>query len=157
MALSTVSKKLDAKEADGVSALLAQERAAILDKCTQCGRCFEVCPMVQYDAALAAQSSRTVVAGIIDILQDRPGSQPALRWTQMCTKSGVCDEHCPEHISPKMMLRLARIIALGGMGHTAQLPVKEDPDYFNKVHAFARLQLTDAERAAWTVAPRRTR
>ncbi|MFM9885855.1 MAG: 4Fe-4S dicluster domain-containing protein [Burkholderiales bacterium] len=157
MAPSMIGKQLDAKEADGVKALLAQERAAILDKCTQCGRCFEVCPMVPYDAALAAHPPRAVVAGIIDILQERPGSQPALRWTQMCTKSGVCDEHCPEHISPKMMLRLARIIALGGMGHAAQLPVKEDPDYFNKVHAFGRLQLTDAERAEWMVAPRRAR
>jgi L-lactate utilization protein LutB len=155
--LLTVGKRLDAKEADGVKALLAKERAEILDKCTQCGRCFEVCPMVSYDTALAAHPSQTVVAGIIDILRERPGSQPALRWTQMCTKSGVCDAHCPEHISPKMMLRLARIISLGGMGHAVQLPVKEDPDYFNKVHAFARLQLTDAERAAWTVAPRKAK
>jgi Fe-S oxidoreductase len=143
------------KAADGVKSLLERERAELLSKCTQCGRCFEVCPMVQYGDGLAGRPSREVVGGVLDILRDRPGSPAALEWVKLCAKSGECDAHCPEAISPKMMLRLARIIALGGMGGAAapQWPLKDDPDYFNKVHAYARLSLSEEERAAWTVAP----
>lgn len=151
-------KDLKPKEADGVRDLLARDRADILAKCTQCGRCFEVCPMVPYgESALAQQPARAVVGSVLDILRDQRGSAAALEWVKICTKSGECDAHCPEAISPKMMLRLARIIAIGGMDpkQPAQLPLKDDPDYFNKVHAYARFSLTDDERAAWTVAPRK--
>ncbi len=150
-------KTLSPPQADGVRDLLARDREQILSKCTQCGRCFEVCPMVPYgEHDLAKQAPRGVVSSVLDILRDQPGSAAALEWVKICTKSGECDAHCPEAISPKMMLRLARIIAIGGMDpkQPAQLPLKDDPDYFNKVHAYARLALTDAERDAWTIAPR---
>lgn len=143
--------ELAPKEADGVKALLARERDDILDRCTRCGRCFEVCPMVAYEPSLQDASPSAVVDGILDLLRERPGTAAALQWTQLCTKSGACDAHCPEPISPKMMLRLARIIALGGWGHAPQVPLKEDPDYFNKVHAFARLALSEQERGEWLV------
>lgn len=150
-------KTLNPKRADGVRELLARDRQEILDRCTQCGRCFEVCPMVPYgEHDLARQAAPKVVASVLEILRDQPGSPAALEWVKICTKSGECDAHCPEQISPRMMLRLARIIAIGGMDpkQPAQLPLKDDPDYFNKVHAYARLALSDEERAAWTVAPR---
>lgn len=155
--MTPLMKDLAPKEADGVRALLARDREEILAKCTQCGRCFEVCPMVPYgEHDLARQSPRDVAGSVLGILRDEPGSAAALEWVKICTKSGECDAHCPEAISPKMMLRLARIIAIGGMDpdKPPQLPLKDDPDYFNKVHAYARFSLSDAERAAWMVAPR---
>lgn len=151
-------KNLKPKQADGVRELLASDREEILTKCTQCGRCFEVCPMVPYgEHDLASQPAAKVTASVLDILRDQPGSAAALEWVKICTKSGECDAHCPENISPRMMLRLARIIAIGGMDpkEPAQLPLKDDPDYFNKIHAYARFSLTDDERTAWTVARRK--
>jgi len=148
------ARPLPARRADGVKALLADERAAILDRCTRCGKCFEACPMTPYAAALAGADAPAVAGGVYDIVDGAPGTPQALAWTMICTKSGVCDRHCPEGISPRMMLRLARITVLGGLGQAPQVPVKEDPDYFAKVHAFARLQLPEDERLAWTVAPR---
>jgi ferredoxin len=142
------------KTAEGVKALLLQERDELLSKCTGCGRCFEVCPMVPYQDQLADANAGQTAAGVLDILRNQPGTPEALAWVRACTKSGVCDAHCPEQISPKMMLRLARMIAIGGFGDAPQLPLKDDPDYFNKVHAFGRIQLTDEEREQWTVAPR---
>ncbi|HYL25648.1 MAG TPA: hypothetical protein VEV21_14765, partial [Burkholderiales bacterium] len=65
-------------------------------------------------------------------------------------RSGVCVPACPENVNPKMMMRLARMTALGGRGVEAQLPVKEDPDYFDRVSAFAKLQLDDDELKEWT-------
>lgn len=139
--------------ADGVEELFLLEREKILSGCTQCGRCFEVCPMIQDEPALAAADAKLAVRGVLEILHARRGSPEALAWVARCAKSGVCDQHCPEPVSPKMMLRLARIMAYGGLGGTAQLRSREDPDFFNKVHAFARLQLSEDEREQWTVAP----
>jgi len=48
------------------------------------------------------------------------------------------------------MMRLARMTALGGRGEPKQIEVKEDPDYFDRIRAFARLQLTDDELKDWT-------
>ena len=150
-----LAKPLGQPQAEGVRALLEREREEILAKCTQCGRCFEVCPMVGYESNLRQQPAGTVVAGVLEVLRSRPGTPDSLRWIEICTKSGLCDQHCPEGISPKMMLRLGRIVALGATGQPAQIASKEDPDYFNKVHAFGRLSLSEDERKAWTVAPPR--
>ena len=157
MGYMKINPILPPKAADGVKALLQAERDEIVSKCTSCGRCFEACPMVKYDDKLAGANARTTAGGVLDMLRDRPGTPEALAWVRTCTKSGVCDAHCPEHISPKMMMRLARIIAIGGFGDAPQLPLKDDPDYFNKVHAYARTQLSDEERTHWTIAPRVTR
>ena len=47
-------------------------------------------------------------------------------------------------------MRLARMTALGGRGHPPQIEVRADPDLFNRVRAFAKLQLSDAELKDWT-------
>ena len=57
---------------------------------------------------------------------------------------------CPDQVDPRMMMRLARMTALGGRGHPPQIEVRADPDLFNRVRAFAKLQLSDAELKDWT-------
>ena len=126
-----------------------REIERILDACTRCGKCYEVCPMAQYSKAPAADS-KAVVSGVLAVLRGEPGTAEALGWIGVCTRSGVCVPACPENVNPKMMMRLARMTALGGRGLPAQLPVKEDADYFDRVRAFAKLQLTDDELKEWT-------
>ena len=126
-----------------------QEVERILGACTQCGKCYEVCPMAQYSKA-PSNDSQAVVGGVLAVLRGEPGTPEALGWIAVCTRSGVCVPACPENVNPKMMMRLARMTALGGRGRAAQLPVKEDPDYFDRVRAFAKLQLTDDELKEWT-------
>src|ERR1051325_2091695 len=121
----------------------------ILGACTQCGKCYEVCPMAQYSKA-PAKDGKAVVPGVLAVLRGEQGSPEALGWIAVCTRSGVCVPACPENVDPKMMMRLARMTALGGRGQPAQLPVKEDPDYFDRVRAFAKLQLTEDELKEWT-------
>jgi hypothetical protein len=65
-------------------------------------------------------------------------------------RSGVCVPACPEKVDPKMMMRLARMTALGGRGAPAQIEQKEDRDYFDRIRAFGKLQLTDDEYKEWT-------
>ena len=126
-----------------------REVERILGACTQCGKCYEVCPMAQYSKA-PSSDSKAVVSGVLAVLRGEPGTPEALGWIAVCTRSGVCVPACPENVNPKMMMRLARMTALVGRDRPAQLTPKEDPDYFDRVRAFAKLQLTDDELKEWT-------
>jgi L-lactate utilization protein LutB len=121
----------------------------ILSACTRCGKCYEVCPMAQYSKAPAADG-KAVVSGVLGVLSGERGSPEALGWIAVCTRSGVCVPACPENVDPRMMMRLARMTALGGRGGLKQIEQKEDRDYFDRVRAFAKLQLTDDELKHWT-------
>jgi Fe-S oxidoreductase len=126
------------------------EAERILSACTQCGKCFEVCPMTKYSQAAAGKDGKEVVPGVLAVLRGEQGSPEALGWISVCMRSGVCVPACPDNVDPRMMMRLARMTALGGREHPRQLDLKEDPDYFNRVRAFAKLQLTDDELKDWT-------
>jgi L-lactate utilization protein LutB len=121
----------------------------ILSACTRCGKCYEVCPMAQYSKTPAADA-KAVVSGVLGVLSGEPGSPEALGWIAVCTRSGVCVPACPDNVDPRMMMRLARMTALGGRGGPKQIQQKEDRDYFDRVRAFAKLQLTDEELKDWT-------
>jgi Fe-S oxidoreductase len=126
----------------------AAEVERILGACTRCGKCYEVCPMTQYSRAPAADG-KVVVPGVLAVLRGEAGSEEALGWIAVCTRSGVCVPACPDAVDPRMMMRLARMTALGGRGLAKQIDPREDPDYFNRVRAFAALQLTDEELKDW--------
>jgi L-lactate utilization protein LutB len=121
----------------------------ILSACTRCGKCYEVCPMTQYSKA-PALAGENPVPGVLAVLRGEPGSAAALGWIAVCTRSGVCVPACPHQVDPRMMMRLARMTALGGRGLPRQIETKEDRDYFDRVRAFAKLQLTDEELKEWT-------
>jgi hypothetical protein len=87
---------------------------------------------------------------VLAVLRGEPGTAEALGWIAVCTRSGVCVPACPEKVDPRMMMRLARMSALGGRGAPRQIEGKEDRDYYDRVRAFARLQLTDDELKDWT-------
>ena len=105
--------------------------------------------MAKYSAA-PATDGKAVVPVVLAVLRGEQGTPEALGWIGVCTRSGVCVPACPENVDPKMMMRLARMTALGGRGLPKQLERKEDPDYFDRVRAFAKLQLTDDELKDWT-------
>ena len=126
-----------------------KEVERILGACTKCGKCFEVCPMAQYSKT-PATDGKAVVPGVLAVLRGEQGTPEALGWIGVCTRSGVCVPACPEKVDPRMMMRLARMTALGGRGLPKQLDAKEDRDYFDRVRAFAKLQLTDDELKEWT-------
>ena len=102
------------------------------------------------DPAGKEAAGRTVVGGVLAVLRGEQGSPEALGWIAVCCRSGVCVPACPEKVDPQMMMRLARMTALGGRGVAKQIAMREDPDYFNRVRAFAKLQLSDAELKRWT-------
>ena len=126
-----------------------REVERILGACTQCGKCYEVCPMAQY-SAIPSKESSSIVKGVLAVLRGEKGTPEALGWIGVCTRSGVCVPACPENVDPKMMMRLARMTALGGRGQPKQIEMKEDRDYFDRIRAFGTLQLSDDELEEWT-------
>src|SRR5205085_855482 len=90
-----------------------REVERILGACTQCGKCYEVCPMAHYSKAPSGDS-KAVVGGVLAVLRGQQGTPEALGWIAVCTRTAVCVPACPEYVNPKMMMRLAHMTALGG-------------------------------------------
>src|SRR5688572_32119737 len=80
----------------------------VLDRCTRCGRCFEVCPMTA-PAGLADRKAADVVGGVLDIIKGGGSAADSARWAQVCSGSGSCIPACPETVNPRLMLAMARV------------------------------------------------
>jgi heterodisulfide reductase subunit D len=80
----------------------------VLDSCTRCGRCFEVCPMTA-PAGIQGENAADVVGGVLDIIRGGSGTPASERWAQVCSGSGSCIPACPEAVNPRFMLALARV------------------------------------------------
>ena len=79
----------------------------ILDRCTSCGACAEVCPMPG-PAGLDTAEPQALTTGILTVL--RGGTQAAAeRWAAVCSGSGHCIPACQYGVNPRLMLALARV------------------------------------------------
>ena len=128
---------------------IREETESILAACTKCGKCFEACPMTRYSPALAGAEPKAVVTGILALLREEVNGPEALGWASVCVRSGSCVPACPDGVNPKMMMRIARITASGGLGGPKRIAARHDRDYFDRIRAFAKLQLTDEEIRDW--------
>lgn len=80
----------------------------LTSKCTRCGKCVEVCPIVQNDfTPLRGVEPARTITGVVDFLRHGVLTAEAKAWTEACTGSGECITHCPEHINPRQMLTIA--------------------------------------------------
>jgi heterodisulfide reductase subunit D len=79
----------------------------IIDACTRCGKCVEVCP-VKAPAGVTA-SAHEVVSGVIDILRNGDGPEASRRWASTCMLTGDCIAACDYGVNPRLMLTLARL------------------------------------------------
>ncbi len=137
-------------ETDRLLAYIERTIESTLADCTTCGKCFEACPMTKYSDKLADKSGATVVAGIQGILKGEAGTPEAVEWTKLCCQSAQCIPACPEKINTMLMMRLARITALGSTGGTPMMTDgKRDPNFFRRISAFSSLQFSEAELAEW--------
>jgi Fe-S oxidoreductase len=120
-----------------------------LTRCTRCGRCFDACPMTPYAERLAQAKGPEVVADVLEVLRRQPASPQALEWIKVCTQSATCIKACPENINAMLMLRVARMGALGSLGGPRQMEGRDDPLFFRRITAFAETQFTDDELREW--------
>lgn len=93
---------------DTFSAALEARRDEVLDRCTRCGGCFEVCPTNE-PAGLAQSDPVAIVTGVLDVIRGGKASPEAERWAQVCSGSGQCIARCQDGVNPRFMLALARV------------------------------------------------
>ena len=132
-----------------MKAFIRKETARILESCTRCGKCFEACPMTRYSPALNGAQAEAVVTDVLSLLREEAVSSQAVAWASVCVRSGSCVPACPENVDPRMMVRIARMMASGGLGGEKRIAARHDRDYYDRIRAFAKLQLTDAEMKDW--------
>src|SRR5664280_2493060 len=87
---------------------LAARTAEMLDACTQCGKCVEICP-VTGPAGVGDATPKAVIAGVLDIVRFRDGPQAAKAWAKGCALTGDCIAACPEGVNPRFLLAMARV------------------------------------------------
>ncbi len=86
-----------------------QSRARdVLDSCTACGKCFDICPMTG-PAELDGNDARAVTSAVRALIAGEMGSAAAEKWALVCSGSGFCIPACPESVNPRFMLTLARL------------------------------------------------
>ena len=126
---------------------LAAHTAEMLDACTQCGKCVEICPVTR-PAGVGDAAPKTVIAGIFDLVRMGEGPAPAMAWAKGCTLTGDCIEACPEAINPRFLLAMARV----AMARHASEPRdrrKKGVENFRLVadgaNVLSRMQLDDAD------------
>jgi heterodisulfide reductase subunit D len=80
----------------------------MLDACTRCGKCVEVCPSVK-PAGIAETPPEAIITGVIDIVRNGDGPEASRKWAQSCMLSGECIKACDEGVNPRFLLAMARV------------------------------------------------
>ena len=89
-------------------AALAERTLEMLDACTTCGKCVEICP-VTAPAGVGDATPKAVISGVLDIVRLGDGPQAAKAWAKGCALTGDCIAACPEGVNPRFLLAMARV------------------------------------------------
>jgi len=79
----------------------------IIDACTACGKCVEVCPTPAL-VGIGDTAPETIAAGVLDVLRGEEGPEVSQKWASVCCGSGHCLTVCEHGINPRFMLNMAR-------------------------------------------------
>jgi L-lactate utilization protein LutB len=80
----------------------------MLDACTKCGKCVEVCPSVR-PAGISEATPKDVISGVLDIVRTGHGLDASRRWAAACMLSGDCIKACDYGVNPRFLLAMARV------------------------------------------------
>ena len=87
---------------------LAARTNDMLDACTRCGKCVEICP-VTAPAGVGDATPTAVISGVLDIVRFGDGPQVSKAWAKGCALTGDCIAACPEGVNPRFLLAMARV------------------------------------------------
>jgi Fe-S oxidoreductase len=94
--------------ADRLEALAADAA----DRCTTCGKCFEVCPTAR-EVGLDAGDAKTRVGELVELTRGgRTAAEPLFKWLNACDGSARCNDACPEDINVRQWVTIAKLKAL---------------------------------------------
>jgi len=117
----------------------------MLDACTRCGKCVEVCPSVK-PAGIAETRPEDIITGVLDLVRTGKGPEASRKWAASCMLSGECIQACDYGVNPRFLLAMAR---LGIAKADHELPerrrqgVERYRDLSRDVTILSRLQLDD--------------
>jgi len=80
----------------------------MLDACTRCGKCVEVCPSVK-PAGISDIAPKDIIGGILDIVRSGEGPEASRKWAASCMLSGECIKACDYGVNPRFLLAMARL------------------------------------------------
>jgi len=128
---------------------LTARTAAMLEACTRCGKCVEVCPVVR-PAGVDDASPESVIAGVLDIVRRGEGPEPSKAWAKGCALTGDCIAACDEAVNPRFLLAMARV-ALAKHSSELRNRRKQGVENFrlvaDGVNVLARMQLSENDLA----------
>jgi Fe-S oxidoreductase len=128
---------------------LTARTAAMLEACTRCGKCVEVCPVVR-PAGVGDASPESVIAGVLDIVRTGEGPEPSKAWAKGCALTGDCIAACDEAVNPRFLLAMARV-ALAKHSSELRNRRKQGVENFrlvaDGVNVLARMQLSENDLA----------
>jgi heterodisulfide reductase subunit D len=115
----------------------------MLDACTRCGKCVEVCPSVQ-PAGIGNASPRDIISGVLEIVRAGDGPAVSRKWATSCMLSGECIKACDYGVNPRFLLAMARVAMASAENDPAdrrRLGVQKFRDLSQDVTVLSRLQL----------------
>jgi heterodisulfide reductase subunit D len=126
---------------------LAVRTAEMLDACTRCGKCVEVCPMAK-PAGVGEAAPERVIAGVLDIVRSGDGPSASKAWAKGCALTGDCIAACDEDVNPRFLLAMARV-AMAKQTSELRNRRKQGVENFrlvaDGVNVLARMQLEKTE------------
>jgi heterodisulfide reductase subunit D len=117
----------------------------MLDACTRCGKCVEVCPSVA-PAGIAEAMPEDVISGILDIIRTGEGPEASLKWAASCILSGECIKACDYGVNPRFLLAMARVAvakAENALPDRRRQGLEKYREMGREVTVLSRLQLDD--------------
>jgi heterodisulfide reductase subunit D len=124
---------------------LADRVDLMLDACTKCGKCVEVCPSVR-PAGIFEVDPQEIIAGVLDIVRTGHGPAASRKWASSCMLSGECIKACDYGVNPRFLLAMARLAVLkddNDLSERRRQGVEKFRALGRDVAALSRLQLND--------------
>jgi Fe-S oxidoreductase len=115
----------------------------MLDACTRCGKCVEVCPSVK-PAGISDTRPEDIISGILDLVRTGEGPEASRQWAASCMLSGECIKACDYGVNPRFLLAMARlgiVRADNALPERRRQGVERFRDVSRDVTMLSRLQL----------------
>jgi Fe-S oxidoreductase len=115
----------------------------MLDACTRCGKCVEVCPSVR-PAGISVTRPEDIISGVLDLVRTGDGPEASRKWAASCMLSGECIKACDYGVNPRFLLAMARLgiaKADSGLTERRRQGIERYRDLGRDVTVLSRLQL----------------
>ena len=82
------------------------------DRCTSCGKCFEVCPTAR-ESGMDAGEAKSRIGELLALTRTGgPSAEGLSKWLNACDGSARCSDACPEDINVRQWVTIAKLKAL---------------------------------------------